>query len=625
VSAESLTVRAEEVTASAERLTTKSELVLERYRLLRILGTGGFATVWAAHDERLERDVAVKVIQRELVSFARFEREARAAARLTHPAIVTLYEAAIDANGAYLVSELVRGRGLDQLLVAGRCSDRDILEISISVADALAYAHSEGVIHRDVKPSNVLVPARPAVAGGAAAKLTDFGVAFLLDEGRAESLTRTGDVIGTANYMAPEQARGREATVAVDLYSLALLIYEALTGVNPLRGAPAGRRRPPAYLPPLRRQRRDLPDALGRAIDTALHPRPQERGGINELRDVLEASVEHAGIRPGIVSPRGWLSGRRGLDDRAPPRAHDAGSISAAARVPSGAGSVDVEPRAAGTPAGGTWDQRGLRALAAVFAAFTVWWLTRHLLSTPPLVPTAAAAVTALAAVLAPRLGFLFAAGLVIGIAAFTGSPGAAVLLAVVVAFTAAAMPGRGAMWGLPGGAVLLGTVSLAGAWPAVAARSGARLWLRAAASGVGFIWLAAAGALAGAPLYEHVWPQPPPPASWTSSPALTVHGVLEAMVHSGIVGGAVVWAIAAAVGPPIVRGRSPALAAALAIAWAGVTVLCTALATRALAGAHANLLPRGAVAGAILGAVVIAAPVLARRGRPTGVGREVP
>ena len=194
--------------------------MLGRYHLHRRLGSGGFGTVWLASDERLEREVAVKILPRERIVGGRFEREARAAARLAHPGIVTLYEASVDDDGAYLVSELVRGTTLDALLEAGRLSDQDIVAIGIALCDALAHAHDEGVVHRDVKPSNVLVPKRP-VTSAQVAKLTDFGVARVVG---GDSLTLTGDVIGTLAYMAPEQAAGREAGPTADLYSLALVL-----------------------------------------------------------------------------------------------------------------------------------------------------------------------------------------------------------------------------------------------------------------------------------------------------------------------------------------------------------------------------------------------------------------
>src|SRR5690242_16803548 len=198
-------------------------LVLGRYRLLRRLGTGGFGTVWMSHDERLDRDVAVKVLDRDRVVGGRFEREARVAARLTHPGIVTLYEAAVDDDGAYLVSELVRGATLRELLEAGRLSDRDIAAIAIALCDALGHAHAHGVVHRDVKPSNVLIPDQPT-SRAHPAKLTDFGIARVIG---GDSLTRTGDVIGTAAYMSPEQAEGRDVGPPADLYAVALVTYEA--------------------------------------------------------------------------------------------------------------------------------------------------------------------------------------------------------------------------------------------------------------------------------------------------------------------------------------------------------------------------------------------------------------
>src|SRR5205814_8721726 len=139
----------------------------------------------------------------------------------------------------------------------GALSDRDVLRIGAALCDALAHAHAAGVVHRDIKPGNVIIPARPTSEAGVA-KLTDFGVAQLAGE---DALTRTGDVVGTLAYMAPEQAEGRQSGDAADLYSLAIVLYEALAGVNPVRGrGPAATaRRVGARLPPLGRLRRDLP------------------------------------------------------------------------------------------------------------------------------------------------------------------------------------------------------------------------------------------------------------------------------------------------------------------------------------------------------------------------------
>jgi len=201
----------------------------------------------------------------------------------------------------------VRGRTFGELLEQGRMSDRDILEIGVALCDALSHAHAQGIVHRDVKPSNVLVPERPT-SRAHPAKLTDFGVARVIG---GASLTLTGDVVGTAAYMAPEQAEGRETGVPADVYSLALVIYEAMTGVNPVRTSTAATRarRLGAHLPPLRRQRRDLPRELGCAVDQALRPRPRERGTLEELRGALESSLPQVTDAPGVVKT-GWLSGR---------------------------------------------------------------------------------------------------------------------------------------------------------------------------------------------------------------------------------------------------------------------------------------------------------------------------
>ena len=191
---------------------TGERLLLGRYRLGRVLGSGGFGVVWAAWDERLEREVAVKVLTRDGRD-GRAEREARAAARLGHPGIVGLYELASEGDDVFLVSELVHGRTLDELEREGALSDRDVARIGSALCEALEHAHARGVIHRDVKPQNVMVVSDPAGRTGFA-KLTDFGVAQLAG---GDPLTVTGDVVGTLAYMAPEQAEGSRITAACDV------------------------------------------------------------------------------------------------------------------------------------------------------------------------------------------------------------------------------------------------------------------------------------------------------------------------------------------------------------------------------------------------------------------------
>jgi serine/threonine protein kinase len=180
--------------------------VLGRYHLRERLGAGGFGVVWRAHDELLEREVAVKVIPLPAGGdYERATREALAAARLAHPAIVALYEACVEGDAFYLISELVRGTTLAELIAGEALCDEEVLEIGVALADALLHAHARGVIHRDIKPHNVLVShgpdgcSRPRAADGSPsssaplAKLTDFGGALLAGE---EGLTRTGGVRG---------------------------------------------------------------------------------------------------------------------------------------------------------------------------------------------------------------------------------------------------------------------------------------------------------------------------------------------------------------------------------------------------------------------------------------------
>jgi eukaryotic-like serine/threonine-protein kinase len=272
------------------RIRAEDTLVLGRYRLLEELGTGGFGTVWSAHDEVLGRPVALKRIQLGPDGdLERATREAHAGARLKHPAIVRLYEVASAEDAFYLISELVEGETLARLIADDELEDEEIVEIGLALAEALAHAHAHGVIHRDIKPHNVLVPDRVEERGGAA-KLTDFGGASLVGE---DVLTRPGDVLGTLAYMAPEQAEGGKVGEQADLYSLALVLYEALCGVNPVRGAtPAATARRIGHpIESLASRRRDLPRALTQALDTALSPAPIDRGTVDRLRLVLAETL----------------------------------------------------------------------------------------------------------------------------------------------------------------------------------------------------------------------------------------------------------------------------------------------------------------------------------------------
>jgi hypothetical protein len=570
-------------------------LVLDRYRLHRPLGSGGFGTVWLARDERLEREVAVKVLPRERVVGGRFEREARAAARLSHPGIVTLYEAAVDDDGAYLVSELVRGATLAELLEAGRLSDRDLVQLGIALCDALAHAHAQGVVHRDVKPSNVLVPEKPATPTQIA-KLTDFGVARVIG---GDSLTRTGDVIGTAAYMAPEQAEGREAGAAADLYSLALVLYEALTGVNPIATGTAAQRarRLGAHLPPLRRQRREIPRELAQAVDLALRPRARERGSLEELRSGLVVSLEHVDDRPGVVeSP--WPAITR----------HPVAQLDDAFAEPRERAAVEApEPRGQlGWPE---------RAAAGVAAGGIAAWIAAEICARPPISPAAAGLAAGLAVAALPRIGWLALTLASAGTLTTQNRPGAALLVALAALVPIVVMLRRPARWPLAVAAPALGVLGLAGAWPALASR-GHGAWQRAALGATGWIWVAIAGALGGQGLYAGLAPGTPARSIWMPSLYVTANDVLGPLLRSGLLAPAAVWALASLVLPWLVATRSLPVQIVLVTVWSAVLASATAAALR-IGHAGLTVRPGAAVLGAVCAGLVAVLPALLRRWRP--------
>ena len=603
--------------------------VLDRYTLVRRVGSGAFGSVWMARDERLQRDVAVKILARELVSDGRFEREARAAARLSHPGIVTLYEASVDHDGAYLVSELVDGATLDRMLADGALSDRDIVRIGLALCDALDHAHGQGVVHRDVKPSNVLIPTggkeRRPTPRGQAAKLTDFGVARVID---ADSLTLTGDVIGTLNYMAPEQAAGLEASEPADLYSLAVVLYEALTGINPLRSGghePSSRRLRPSVLPPLRRQRRDLPASLGDAIDRALRPQADDRGTISDLRFGLERSLPQVGDEPGVVTdwtlrrasaegetePLFWPRLPKTRAQEAQPRA-EAGEV---ARSPRRSPALLADP----DPNRLFWQQR---AFAAVCAAGAVAWIGHGVLTPSPLPLALLALVVAGATLLLPRIGWLGTVVFACATTAIQGHDGTALVIAIAAAVPIVTMPVTPTAWPLAAAApalALVGPTGLAGAWPALAGLARTP-WRRAALAVSGWLWLLAAALLArprlrpGHTLYVPDPHRLPAHHSWSDSLGVSVHHLLPAYLHGGVLLGAAAWAVAALLVPWVIRGVSMLADLIRVLIWSAGAVVAMAVAvtvaaggaTGAVHGSHRLPTTSAEVLGAVAGAVIL-------------------
>ncbi len=263
-----------------------SGLILGRYRPLRPLGSGGSGSVWLARDERTGLDVALKIVPREGKAAARAEREAAAAARLRHPCCLRAYAFQRDARHVYIAYEFVPGRTVREALRAGALKDRDAIEACAQVCDALAHAHAAGILHRDVKPSNVLLAEGEQVS----TRLLDFGLAQMAE---AETLTAQGDVPGTLAYIAPERLAGEEATEAADVWSVGVMLWEALSGRHPFwqtsmldtaRAIEAGA----ASLSVLRP---DLPNALLELVDRALSLEPARRPPAAELARTLRGAA----------------------------------------------------------------------------------------------------------------------------------------------------------------------------------------------------------------------------------------------------------------------------------------------------------------------------------------------
>jgi hypothetical protein len=566
------------ITRAGEARADPDELVLGRYRLLEQLGSGGFGVVWRAHDELLCREVAVKRVHLgPAIDSERATREALASARLAHPAIVALYEACAEEGAFYLISELVDGDTLARLIAEDELEDEEVLEIGIALSSALEHAHARGVIHRDIKPQNVLVPhpcedgAPAPQAFAAAAKLTDFGGASLVGE---DALTRSGDVLGTLAYMAPEQSEGREVTQQADLYSLALVIYEALSGKNPVRGAtPAATvRRIGRALPPLARSRRDLPPELTRAIDAALAVAPKDRGTLERLRLAFEEALEQ-----GLRQSR-WR--RAGRHPQSPPSVPPAGHL-APADTPAAGTRL---PRPA-EPRRGREHETAERALA----------------ERPASVPRRGLRL--------PR-GVWLAAGVIVACwQAFAGRPGVALLVLVALA-PVALLPGEGedprvgAGWLACAIAPALGVIGLAGAFPAIAGQA-SRWRDRAALGALGYWWLTLAGPLFGRELWLREPAGTPPRPLWEDSLGSAAAHAIAPALTLGVLLGALLWAVGAALLPWVVRGRNAVRDAVAVTMWSAALAAAAPELAAGLSARAAHPTPRGAVLGALVGAVL--------------------
>ncbi len=281
-------------------------LVAGRYRLEEVIGRGGMSTVYRAADETLGRTVALKFLlpalaEQDPTYAIRFEREARAAAALANPSVVTVYDTGADDGGHYIVMEYVEGQSLEQILRLGqRFEIAEALRIAVRVAEALAAAHAAGILHRDIKPANVMV------SEGGAVKVLDFGIARMLD---GTTITQVASVVGTAAYMAPERALGEPGDARADIYSLGCVLYAMLTGVPPFSGEVSAailHQQINAEPRPASSLRPEVSPALDGLILAMLAKAPEERPATTlEVRDQLSKLAgegEHAAAQAATVT-----------------------------------------------------------------------------------------------------------------------------------------------------------------------------------------------------------------------------------------------------------------------------------------------------------------------------------
>jgi eukaryotic-like serine/threonine-protein kinase len=543
------------------------EHILGRFRIERRIGSGGFGTVYRAWDERLQRPVAVKVIDREHGAL-RVTREAQAVARLTHRNIATLYELATDGERAFLVSELIEGETLRALGRGGELTDRVVAQVGADSAAALTHAHRAGVVHRDVKPENILVVFQGARKrdpfSSGEAKLVDFGIARIAGE---RTLTATGAVVGTLAYMAPEQADGLRPGPSADVYSLALTLYECFCGEHPfVREGPAATARAIGEpIAPLAGVRPDLPPALTEAIDECLDPDPEARPLASELEAVLEA------------------------------HAHELDGAPLPATTP-------FEGDAAGSPA------HPRPSLARIAPALGVGGLALcALIGTGAPIPIVAAALAPMALALGrPRPALALELALVLlWLVIGAGEPGTAVLIGALAAPLLLPVIAPEAI-ALPGLAPLLGLAGLGPVYPALAGLTRGAAG-RALLGAVGYLWLAASEELADRTLL--LGPVGHPPPDWSGSVGTTLGDVIGPLLGGSVLAAAVVWALAALLLPFLVRGRTPVIDALGALIWAAGLIS----ALRLVAGGTS---PPGLLFAAVVAAAVAAFAV--RRLGPT-------
>jgi eukaryotic-like serine/threonine-protein kinase len=279
-------------------VVTVGQLIADRYELKHVVGTGGMSSVYCAHDTLLERDVALKILHEHYSEdddyVERFRREARAAAQLSHPGIVTVIDRGEEEGRQFIVFEFVDGETLKDLVErGGPMPVRRALELGLEIGRALAFAHQQGLVHRDVKPQNVLLN------GDGRAQVTDFGIARTLD---AVGHTETGTVLGTSHYIAPEQARGERVDAQTDVYSFGVVLYELLAGEVPYAGdnfLTVAMRHVNEPVPSLLERRTDCPLRLAALVERCMAKEPAGRpASMDEVVAELQACLAELDGRP---------------------------------------------------------------------------------------------------------------------------------------------------------------------------------------------------------------------------------------------------------------------------------------------------------------------------------------
>ena len=269
------------------KVIVKGQRINGRYEILRTIGEGGMANVYLAYDVILNRNVAVKILRGDLANdekfVRRFQREAIAASSLTHPNIVEMYDVGVDDGNYFIVMEYIDGITLKSLIKKrGALTLKETIDIMLQITSAIACAHDSYIIHRDIKPQNVMI------LDDGVAKITDFGIAMAM---KSAELTQTNTVMGSVHYLPPEQANGKGSTVKSDIYSLGIMMYEMLIGKVPFKGENAveiAMKQINEAIPSVCRQNPDIPQSVENIILKATAKNPKNRyDSVNEMHDDL--------------------------------------------------------------------------------------------------------------------------------------------------------------------------------------------------------------------------------------------------------------------------------------------------------------------------------------------------